>query len=302
MYYSKFSALEKEIFNNEFKEINRDLAMSIYAFIKNKQDKITGYLKFSLDHFYKDFNRKKNKFATSLSNFKKIANKLVDVGLLTFIRKGKPKFYGTLIFNGKTRKIIKKNTDFNDNNELLEEVERLKRENEKLKEENYKLKEELKNEEIEKEDESLLKNDEIIENIELRSCIKTPKNNENKTINEYTKTSMDKKEVIELAKRMLKDEKFRENSFVTLEVIRCLEKKLNKETIHIEGAVNYINEVIKEKKIKQNSFSKNLKKNLFFNKFKTLKFHNFNGRNYSDEFWDNLDKAVRDQTLFKEVQ
>ena len=44
MYYSKFSALEKEIFNNEFKEINRDLAMSIYAFIKNKQDKITGYL------------------------------------------------------------------------------------------------------------------------------------------------------------------------------------------------------------------------------------------------------------------
>ncbi|UFH65792.1 hypothetical protein KQH81_04445 [Clostridium cadaveris] len=110
---------QREKFNRYFvDQEQRNIAMSIFSSINYWQDKELGFLRFSLDKLYKKY---KNKFFLTLSNFKKIANKLVDLGFLKVINRGRLKFYGT--------------NDCKSNIEIREENKKLKEENSILKEE-----------------------------------------------------------------------------------------------------------------------------------------------------------------------
>ncbi|WP_294168222.1 hypothetical protein [uncultured Clostridium sp.] len=275
--------------NIEFKRIEtRKAAMSVYVFIKNIQNKTTGYLDYSLNYVFK-YIYKNDKFFLSLPNFRKICDKLVNCGLLTFIRKGeKPKFYGTSIFKGIKREkgeIKRKKKELvEENKDLLDEIERLKRENENLKRENSV----LKGEEINKENNA--HDEDRIENIELKDCIEEHKKKEEDTFIDYDKVPMEEREVMELAKKLLKGEKIKNNTPVYMSVINSLTKKVNTGYIHSQGAINYICTVIREKKINENNINRKLRNKRLCYKYKPkLRFDNFKGRDYD---WDDLEKKL----------
>lgn len=288
MSYYNFTKNELNIFNNEFPEGTRKSAMSVYASIKKLQNKITGYLDFSLDYIFRY--KYKNNLYLTLPNFRKIADKLVKKGLLTFIRKGeKLKFYGTLIFDGKIRENKKKDL-IKENEDLLEEIEKLKKENKLLKEENSRLKDGVSYEEINKND--CVTNDEgIIESIDSENNIKFE--NEKNIEHKYDKIPMIEEEIKKLACEIMKAEKIRVGSTVHRQVIESLVRKIRVGEIHKQGAVSYISEVIKDKRIKQQSFSEKFRSIISTNKFKNkLNFHNYEGRSYSKEYMDNLEKKL----------
>ena len=274
--------------NIEFKRIEtRKAAMSVYVFIKNIQNKTTGYLDYSLNYVFK-YIYKNDKFFLSLPNFRKICDKLVNCGLLTFIRKGeKPKFYGTVIFKGIKREKgevkRKKKELVKENKELSEEIERLKRENENLKRENSV----LKGEKINKENNN--NDDYRIENIELKDCIEEHHKKEEVTLIEYNKVPMEEREVMELAKKLLKGEKIKNDTPIYMSVINSLTNKLNTGDIHSQGAINYIWTVIREKLLNESSINRKVKKKRVDYKHKPkLRFDNFEGRKIptKDEYKD----------------
>lgn len=216
---------EKEKFNKYFSnQEQRNIAMSIYSSIKYWQDKEIGFLRFSLDKLYTKY---KNKFFLTLSNFKKIANKLVDLSFLKTMNKGRLKFYGTL--------------DCKSDDEVREENKRLKEENNALNQEIERLKKELEDfkREVREKLHSISK-DEVIE-----------KKNE---VNEVEKETISQDVVIETAYSMMNEVGIEKGSTPFMQTIESLYAKTDKEPIHRKGLVNYIKKVIHNKVHNQSKF------------------------------------------------
>ncbi|MCR1952089.1 hypothetical protein NSB31_29300 [Bacillus cereus] len=221
---------QKEKFNKYFPEqYQRNVAMSIFASIKYWQDKEVGFLRFSLDKLYVKY---KNKFFLTLSNFKKIANKLVSLGLLKTTNKGRLKFYGTY--------------DCKSDNEVREENKRLREENDTLNEEVERLKKELEDfkREVREKLHSVSK-DEVIE--------------KKSEINEFEKEVISQDVVIETAYSMMDELGIEKGSTPFMQIIESLYAKTDKEAIHKKGFVNYIKKVIHNKVHNQSKFKEMLR-------------------------------------------
>ncbi len=219
---------QKEKFNKYFPEqYQRNVAMSIFASIKYWQDKEVGFLRFSLDKLYK---RYKNKFFLTLSNFKKIANKLVSLGLLKTMNKGRLKFYGT--------------DDCKSDDEVREENKKLKEENRELSEELERVKREL--EEFKR---------------EVREKLNSVSKEEVKEANERFESEVISKDVvIETAYEMMEEVGIEKGSTPFRQIIESLYIKTDKEKIHKRGLVNYIRKVIHNKIHNQSKFREILRK------------------------------------------
>lgn len=252
---------EKEKFNKYFyNQEQRNIAMSIYASIKYWQDKAIGFLRFSLDKLYLKY---KNKFFVTLSNFKKIANKLVDLSFLKTMNKGRLKFYGThdCKSNDEVREENKRLKE--ENNELNKEVERLKRELEDFKREvREKIGNELKDEILSKKIDS----------------------------NEYEKEVVSQDVVIETAYSMMNEVGIEKGSTPFMQIIESLYIKTDKESIHKKGLVNYIRKVIHNKVFNQKSFKEMLIKER--KSINTSRFNNFEGRKYTDKEIKEMEKRL----------
>lgn len=218
---------QREKFNRYFvDQEQRNIAMSIFSSINYWQDKELGFLRFSLDKLYKKY---KNKFFLTLSNFKKIANKLVDLGLLKVINRGRLKFYGT--------------NDCKSNIEIREENKKLKEENSILKEELGSIRRELE----------ILK--QRVENGSNSREDSKKKENEDK---EYRAVSQET--VIETAYEAMKEFGIEKGSIPFQQVIESLYQKTDKEPIHNKGLLSYIKTVIHNKVHNQAKFREELKR------------------------------------------
>ncbi|MBS6503457.1 MAG: hypothetical protein KH415_17880 [Clostridium sp.] len=221
---------QKEKFNKYFPEqYQRNVAMSIFASIKYWQDKEVGFLRFSLDKLYK---RYKNKFFLTLSNFKKIANKLVSLGLLKTMNKGRLKFYGTY--------------DCKSDDEVREENKKLREENKELSEELESVKKEL--EEFKREVREKLDNTPKVEIVE------------EKVGNEKFECEVVSQDVvIETAYEMMEEAGIKKGSTVFFQVIESLYEKTDKELLHKKGYRDYIRKVIHNKVHNQSKFKELLR-------------------------------------------
>lgn len=239
---------QKEKFNKHFlNQEQRNIAMSIFASINYWQDKEIGFLRCSLDKLYKKY---QNKFFLSLSNFKKIANKLVDLGFLRTKKCGRLKFYGT--------------SDCKSDDEI-------RKENEELKEENSLLKDEL--DRLKKEFEDLKR--------EVRENLNNISNSEEVIIENknYNEEVVSQDVVIETAYKMMKEAGIQNGSVPFMQIIESLYAKTDKEPIHKKGFRNYINKVIHNKIHNQSKFKeliKNERKNptIFMTKAEEQKYIN----------------------------
>ncbi|MDU2673072.1 MAG: hypothetical protein E7C50_00525 [Clostridium sp.] len=221
---------QKEKFNKYFPEqYQRNVAMSIFASIKYWQDKEVGFLRFSLDKLYK---RYKNKFFLTLSNFKKIANKLVSLGLLKTMNKGRLKFYGT--------------DDCKSDDEVREENKKLREENNKLSEELERVKREL--EEFKREVREKLHNSSKKEIIQ-----------ENGECEKFENEVVSQDVVIETAYEMMEEAGIKKGSTVFFQVIESLYEKTDKEPLHKKGYRDYIKKVIHNKIHNQSKFKELLR-------------------------------------------
>lgn len=208
-----FTKAQNDKFNLHFTNYNKRLiAMAIFAYIKKWQSNETGFLTVSLDKLYENFKRSK-KFV-KLSNFKKIANKLVYLGLLTTKRKGRLKFYGI--------------AGHKSNKDIEIENENLENENKSLREELNKVKEEL-----------LLLKDKI---------------NKSEMGEVDNKKEVDKEEVIKIACEMMKELGIKEGSTPFNQVIESLYIKTEKAKLYKAGLINYIKKVIHNKVQNQEKF------------------------------------------------
>ena len=222
---------QKEKFNKYFlNQEQRNVAMSIFASINYWQDKEIGFLRCSLDKLYKKY---QNKFFLSLSNFKKIANKLVDLGFLRTKKCGRLKFYGT--------------SDCKSDDEI-------RKENEELKEENSLLKDEL--ERLKKEFEDLKR--------EVRENLNNISNSEEVIIEKVENTSYDEEVVpqdvvIETAYEIMEEVGIQKGSVPFMQTIESLYAKTDKEPIHKKGVRSYINKVIHNKIHNQSKFKELIK-------------------------------------------
>ena len=101
---------------------------------------------------------------------------------------------------------------------------------------------------------------------------------------------MEEREVMELAQKLLKGEKIKNDTPVYMSVINSLTKKVNTGYIHSQGAINYICTVIREKKINENNINRKLRNKRLCYKYKPkLRFDNFKGRDYD---YDDLEKKL----------
>lgn len=222
---------QKEKFNKHFlNQEQRNIAMSIFASIKYWQDKEIGFLRCSLDKLYKKY---QNKFFLSLSNFKKIANKLVDLGFLRTKKCGRLKFYGT--------------SDCKSDDEI-------RKENEELKEENSLLKDEL--ERLKKEFEDFKR--------EVRENLNNISNSEEVIIEKVENTSYDEEVVpqdvvIETAYEIMEEVGIQKGSVPFMQTIESLYAKTDKEPIHKKGLASYIKKVIHNKIYNQSKFKELIK-------------------------------------------
>lgn len=221
---------QKDKFNKYFPEqYQRNVAMSIFASIKYWQDKEVGFLRFSLDKLYK---RYRNKFFLTLSNFKKIANKLVSLGLLKTMNKGRLKFYGTY--------------DCKSDDEVREENKKLREENKELSEELERVKKEL--EEFKREVREKLDNTPKVEIVE------------EKVGNEKFECEVVPQDVvIETAYEMMEEAGIKKGSTVFFQVIESLYEKTDKEPLHKKGYRDYIRKVIHNKVHNQSKFKELLR-------------------------------------------
>lgn len=222
---------QKEKFNKYFfNQEQRNIAMSIFASINYWQDKEIGFLRCSLDKLYKKY---QNKFFLSLSNFKKIANKLVDLGFLRTKKCGRLKFYGT--------------SDCKSDDEI-------RKENEELKEENSLLKDEL--ERLKKEFEDFKR--------EVRENLNNISNSEEVIIEKVENTSYDEEVVpqdvvIETAYEIMEEVGIQKGSVPFMQTIESLYAKTDKEPIHKKGLASYIKKVIHNKIYNQSKFKELIK-------------------------------------------
>ena len=222
---------QKEKFNKYFlNQEQRNVAMSIFASINYWQDKEIGFLRCSLDKLYKKY---QNKFFLSLSNFKKIANKLVDLGFLRTKKCGRLKFYGT--------------SDCKSDDEI-------RKENEELKEENSLLKDEL--ERLKKEFEDFKR--------EVRENLNNISNSEEVIIEKVENTSYDEEVVsqdvvIETAYEIMEEVGIQKGSVPFMQTIESLYAKTDKEPIHKKGLASYIKKVIHNKIHSQSKFKELIK-------------------------------------------
>lgn len=268
----KFTNEQKDRFNKYFfNQEQRNIAMSIFASIKYWQDKECGVLTISLDKLYKKY---KNKYFITLSNFKKIANKLVDIGFLRTKRKGRLKFYGTY--------------DFKSDDEIREENKKLREENDILKGEIEILKEKLKDVDSLKQELEELK-EQLKRNIQSES---KESNNleENKEVLSYEYRDVSQDVVMQTAYDMMKEIGIEDGSTPFRQVIESLYIKTDKEPIHNKGLINYIRKVIHNKIHNQKSF----KEKIIYERSikKSLRFDNFKGRNYTDKQMEELEKQL----------
>lgn len=220
---------EVERFNREFiKEDRRRLAMSIFASVKYWQDPESGFLKFSLDSLFKE--RYKNKFYTTLANFRKIAIELFEKGFLKVIRRGKLKFYGV--------------ANYKNDIDIREENKKLKEENSALREELGKVKRELKDfrEEFRKLLNSMKKAEEVV------------------TEKEEDKEAVTQDVVIATAYDMMEEVGIQKGSTPFMQVIESLYAKTDREKIHKKGLVSYIKKVIHNKIHNQAKFIETIRK------------------------------------------
>lgn len=251
---------QKDKFNKYFAEqYQRNVAMSIFASIKYWQDKEVGFLRFSLDKLYLKY---KNKFFLTLSNFKKIANKLVSLGLLRTMNKGRLKFYGTY--------------DCKSDDEIREENEKLKRENKALNEDVERLKKEIEDLKREVREKLSVSKDEVVE-----------EKIENK---EFEKEIISQDVVIETAYAMMEEVGIEKGSTPFMQIIESLYAKTDKEPIHKKGLVNYIKKVIHNKVHNQIKFKEMLVKER--KSRRKLRFDNFKGRDYNEEKWNKLERQL----------
>lgn len=258
-YKIEFTEEQKEILN--FKIANdekRKKMMSVFSYILKYYNKATGFLEISLDKLYKKFQRCKQ--IMSLQYFKKIANELVEFGLLMVKRKGRVKYYGT----GNA-------TD----------IKTLEKENKVLKEENRDVKKELEKVKLEIE--------KLKEKINEAANIDVEKEPSNEIDNTELKIATEEL-VIETAYEMMNEVGIQKGSTPFLQVIESLYFKMDKTPIHIKGMVNYIRKVISNKVHNQMIFKANL---IHKRKYiKPLKFNNFRGRNYTYEQMNDLEKRL----------
>lgn len=264
---------QREKFNKYFAEqYQRNVAMSIFASIKYWQDKEIGFLRFSLDKLYSKY---KNKFYLTLSNFKKIANKLVSLGLLKTMNKGRLKFYGTV--------------DCKSDNEIREENKKLREENDNLKVEMEILKEKLNDvDRLKEELEELkkqLKGDTLSEEKEVTKIEEEKKEN---LSYEYREVSQDI--VIQTAYDMMKEVGIEDGSTPFRQVIESLYIKTDREPIHNKGLTNYIKKVIHNKVFNQKTFKQSLIEER--KSIRPLRFNNFKGRNYTYEQMQKIERQL----------
>ena len=245
---------QREKFNKYFPDqYQRNVAMSIFASIKYWQDKEIGFLRFSLDKLYTKY---KNKFFLTLSNFKKISNKLVSLGLLKTTNKGRLKFYGTY--------------DCKSDNEVREENKRLREENDALNEEVERLKKELEDFKREVRE-------------KLHSVSKDKVVEKKSEVNDFEKEVISQDVVIETAYTMMDEVGIEKGSTPFLQIIESLYAKTDKEAIHRKGLVNYIKKVIHNKVNNQSKFKeilRNERKNptVFMTKVEEEKYINLERR------------------------
>lgn len=216
---------QREKFNRYFvDQEQRNIAMSIFSSINYWQDKEIGFLPFSLDKLYKKY---KNKFYLTLSNFKKISNKLVELGFLKTMNKGRLKFYGT--------------SDCKSNDDIRAENENLKKENEELKQKLGEI--EILKKEIE----------------ELKNQLKGDINVVDKVEDTYECSEASQDVVIQTAYDMMKEIGIEYGSIPFRQVIESLYDKTDKGIIHNKGLINYIKKVIHNKVHNQAKFREVIK-------------------------------------------
>ena len=251
---------QKDKFNKYFAEqYQRNVAMSIFASIKYWQDKEVGFLRFSLDKLYLKY---KNKFFLTLSNFKKIANKLVSLGLLKTMNKGRLKFYGTY--------------DCKSDDEIREENEKLKRENKALNEDVERLKKEIEDLKREVREKLSVSKDEVVE-----------EKIENK---EFEKEVISQDVAIEMTYERMEEVGIEKGSTVFRQIIESMYAKTDKELLHKKGASSYIDKVIHNKVHNQIKFKEMLIKER--KSRRKLRFDNFKGRDYNKEKWNRLERKL----------
>lgn len=260
---------QKDKFNKYFiEQYQRNVAMSIFASIKYWQDKEIGFLRYSLDKLYKKY---QNKYFLSLSNFKKIANKLVDLGFLRTQKCGRLKFYGT--------------SDCKSNDEIRKENEELKEKLEKKEEENSLLKDEL--ERLKKEFEDLKR--EVREQFNTVSKVEEQQEQEEIENKNYENEVVPQDMVIETTYEIMEEVGIQKGSTVFRQTIESLYEKTDKEPLHKKGFRNYIKKVIHNKIHNQSKFKeliKNERKNpsIFMTKAEEQKYINLERKLLG---WDN---------------
>lgn len=252
---------QKEKFNKYFlNQEQRNVAMSIFASINYWQDKEIGFLRCSLDKLYKKY---QNKFFLSLSNFKKIANKLVDLGFLRTKRCGRLKFYGTS--DCKSDDEIRK-----ENEELKERIEKKEKENKALNEELERVKKELEDFKREVRD-------------KLNNVLKTEVAQEKVENENFESEVIPQDVVIETAYDIMEEIGIQKGSIPFRQTIESLYIKTDKEPLHKKGALSYIKKVIHNKIHNQSNFKeiiKNERKNptIFMTKAEEQKYINLEYR------------------------
>lgn len=249
-YDTLFTNEENEMFNKILNIDTRKKAMSVYQYIIKYQDKTIGFLEMSLDRLHKKFSRYHVKM--SVAYFKKIANSLVERGLLKVRRKGRLKFYGSKSQYEKNHK---------------EENEKLKEENKNLIKELEKLKEEKDHKDF----------------TEKAGELEVKEHKINKILVKETLVEADRDYVIDAACKLMKEVKMKNGSTPYMQVIESLHFAMDKKPIHIAGMMKYIKKTIEEKIHKQSLFKNKLIKSRKVNVNNFNNFNNFISSNYDYE-------------------
>ena len=101
-YKREFTLEQREKFQFFLNEKKRKKAMQVFQYIWKYQSEETGFLEMSLDRLYKKFSRYNQ--GISPRYFIKLANELVEVGLLQVNKTGVANFYGLVHEKGHEKK------------------------------------------------------------------------------------------------------------------------------------------------------------------------------------------------------
>ncbi|MFQ8922574.1 MAG: hypothetical protein ACLR60_11820 [Clostridium paraputrificum] len=289
-YKREFTLEQREKFQFFLNEKKRKKAMQVFQYIWKYQSEETGFLEMSLDRLYKKFSRY-NK-GISPRYFIKLANELVEVGLLQVNKTGGANFYGLVHEKGHEKvheKVHEERVDESKcTSQLEEDVKKLK----------YKISnllEIIKNNDI-REYESIIEEDEELREILESEEIHTGKAELKEKI-DYG-YEMNREEVIDLACDIMEEHNLHKGSTPYMQVIESLHTVMDNKPINFKGARSYIEKTIWDKVSRQAEFSKKLaitrkfnRENLggFYKKNFASKFNNFEPRRYD---YNRLEKQL----------